>query len=88
MAKPGQRSPFINQTVQHCLVNRSAQALRLQLGHAALRYQDLDREVAADCTLTGDAFPPLSFQRGTGLQISWYFIVIIVGLCYTVGRRR
>ncbi len=48
MAKPGQRSRFINQAVQHYVANRSAEALRIRLERAAVRDQDLDREVAAD----------------------------------------
>jgi CopG family transcriptional regulator / antitoxin EndoAI len=48
MAKPGQRSRFINAAVQHYVANRSAEALRAQLERAAVRDRDLDREVAAD----------------------------------------
>jgi CopG family transcriptional regulator / antitoxin EndoAI len=48
MVKPGQRSRFINQAVEHFVANRSTEALRAQLERAAVRDQDLDREVAAD----------------------------------------
>ena len=48
LAKPGQRSRFIDQAVQHFVANRSAEALRAQLERAAVRDRDLDREVAAD----------------------------------------
>jgi len=48
MAKPGQRSRFINQAVQHFVSHRSTEALRSQLERAAVRDQDLDREIAAD----------------------------------------
>src|ERR1700704_5704317 len=48
LAKPGQRSRFINQAVVHFVANRSVEALRAQLERAAVRDQDLDREVAAD----------------------------------------
>ena len=48
MAKPGQRSRFINQAVQHFVANRSNEALRAQLERTAVRDRDLDREVAAD----------------------------------------
>src|ERR1022692_2890524 len=48
MAPPGQRSRFIDQAVQHFVANRSAEALRAQLEHAAVRDRDLDREIAAD----------------------------------------
>jgi hypothetical protein len=48
MAKPGQRSHFINQAVQHFIATRSTEALRAQLERAAIRDRDLDGEVAAD----------------------------------------
>src|SRR3984893_18112102 len=48
MAKPGQRSRFINTAVQHYVANRSVEALRAQLERAVARDRDLDREVAAD----------------------------------------
>jgi CopG family transcriptional regulator/antitoxin EndoAI len=48
LAKPGQRSRFIDTAVQHYVANRSVEALRARLERAAVRDQDLDREVAAD----------------------------------------
>jgi len=48
MAKPGQRSRFIDTAVQHYVANRSVEAIRTQLERAAVRDRDLDREVAAD----------------------------------------
>jgi CopG family transcriptional regulator / antitoxin EndoAI len=48
MAKPGQRSRFINQAVQHFVSHRSTETLRAQLERATVRDQDLDREIAAD----------------------------------------
>jgi hypothetical protein len=48
MARPGQRSRFIDQAVRHFVAHRSIEALRVQLEHAAVRDQDLDREVASD----------------------------------------
>ena len=48
MAKPGERSQFINRAVHHYVAHRSIEALRAQLERAAVRDQDLDREVAAD----------------------------------------
>lgn len=48
MAKPGQRSRFINEAVGHYVANRSAEALRDRLERAAVRDRDLDREVAED----------------------------------------
>src|SRR5438552_15506360 len=48
LAKPGMRSKFIKTAVDHYVANRSTEALRAQLERAAVRDQDLDREVAAD----------------------------------------
>ena len=48
IVKPGERSRFINQAVQHFVTHRSNEALRSQLERTAVRDQDLDREVAAD----------------------------------------
>jgi CopG family transcriptional regulator/antitoxin EndoAI len=48
MVKPGGRSRFINQAVEHFVTHQSAEALRTQLERAAIRDRDLDREVAAD----------------------------------------
>lgn len=48
IAKPGGRSRFINQAVEHFVNHQSAEALRSRLEAAALRDRDLDREVASD----------------------------------------
>lgn len=48
IVKPGERSRFINQAVQHYVANRSLEVLRTRLESATLRDQDIDREVAAD----------------------------------------
>lgn len=48
IARPGQRSRFIDQAVRHFVEHRSTEALRARLEHAAVRDQDLDREVAAE----------------------------------------
>jgi metal-responsive CopG/Arc/MetJ family transcriptional regulator len=48
MTKPGGRSHFINQAVEHFVTHRSAEALKTQLERAAMRDRDLDREVSAD----------------------------------------
>src|SRR5262249_48055677 len=48
MAKPGQRSRFINQAVHYFLANRSTEALRTQLERATIRDRDLERDVAKD----------------------------------------
>jgi CopG family transcriptional regulator/antitoxin EndoAI len=48
MARPGQRSEFINQAVKHFVAHHSTEALRMQLEATAIRDRDLDREIAAD----------------------------------------
>jgi len=48
MVKHGQRNRFINDAVLHYLAHRNTEALRSQLGRAAVRDQDLDHEVASD----------------------------------------
>jgi CopG family transcriptional regulator/antitoxin EndoAI len=48
MVRPGERSRFINQAVQHFVSYRSAEALRTRLEGATVRDRDLDREIAAD----------------------------------------
>jgi hypothetical protein len=48
MAKPGQRSRFINHAVQHFVAYQSTEALRARLEQTAARDEDLDREVVAD----------------------------------------
>jgi CopG family transcriptional regulator/antitoxin EndoAI len=48
IVRPGERSRFINQAVQHFVTYRSAEALRTRLEHATIRDRDLDREIAAD----------------------------------------
>jgi len=48
LAKPGERSRFIDRAVRHFVDTQSQEALRQRLEHAALRDRDLDREVAAD----------------------------------------
>lgn len=48
MVKPGGRSRFIAQAVEHFVSYQSTEALKSRLEHAAVRDRDLDREVAAD----------------------------------------
>lgn len=48
LAKPGQRSRFINQAVQHFVASRSAEALRERLESVIVWERDLDREIAED----------------------------------------
>jgi CopG family transcriptional regulator/antitoxin EndoAI len=46
LAKPGERSRFIDRAVQHYVATQSAEALRKRLEEAAVRDRDLDRQVA------------------------------------------
>jgi CopG family transcriptional regulator / antitoxin EndoAI len=48
LAKPGERSRFINKAVQHYAATRSQEALREQLKQASLRDRDLDQQVMDD----------------------------------------
>jgi metal-responsive CopG/Arc/MetJ family transcriptional regulator len=48
LAKPGRRSWFIDQAVQHFVANKSAEALRAQLERSAIRDRDLDQNFIAD----------------------------------------
>lgn len=48
LSKPGERSRFIDEAVQHFLHHRSTEALRAQLERAAVRDQDLDREISRE----------------------------------------
>ena len=66
LVKPGQRSRFINQAVQHYVATRSVEALRVQLERAAIRDRDLDREIADDWF----AVDQEAWQRLEGLKRS------------------
>jgi len=48
LARPGQRSRFIDRAVQHYVTTASAEALQERLKQAALRDHDLDLEIASD----------------------------------------
>src|SRR4051812_28289645 len=48
MAKPGQRSQFINRAVEHYVATQSVEAVRKRLEFTAVRDRDLDREIAQD----------------------------------------
>ncbi|MGA3040254.1 MAG: hypothetical protein ABSF54_05605 [Bryobacteraceae bacterium] len=48
LARPGQRSRFIERAVQHYVTTASAEALQERLKQAALRDRDLDQEIAGD----------------------------------------
>jgi CopG family transcriptional regulator/antitoxin EndoAI len=48
MARPGQRSRFIESAVQHYITTASPEALQERLKQAALRDHDLDLEIAND----------------------------------------
>src|SRR5580704_13489556 len=63
MAKPGQRSRFIDDAVRHFVANKSAEALRAQLERAAIRDRDLDREITADWSALDQAMDHASWQK-------------------------
>lgn len=48
LAKPGERSRFIDKAVQHYVSHQSTEALRARLEQSAVRDQDIDRQVAED----------------------------------------
>jgi CopG family transcriptional regulator / antitoxin EndoAI len=48
LARPGQRSSFIDRAVQHYVNTATPDALRERLKRAALRDRDLDLEIASD----------------------------------------
>jgi len=48
LARPGQRSRFINQAVQHYVAENKAASLRARLEETAVRDRDLDREIMQD----------------------------------------
>ena len=48
MAKPGERSRFINRAVEHYISTQSAEAVQKRLEAALIRDADIDREVNAD----------------------------------------
>lgn len=48
LAKPGERSRFIDKAVQHYAATRSQEALREQLRETSLRDRDLDQQVMDD----------------------------------------
>src|SRR6266852_9748741 len=48
LARPGERSRFIDRAVQHYVSNQSTEALRARLEQTAVRDQDIDRHVAKE----------------------------------------
>jgi len=48
LAKPGQRSRFIDRAVQHYVATQSQEALRTRLEQAAVRDRDLDSQGAEE----------------------------------------
>ena len=48
VAKPGERSRFIDKAVRHYLAYESAASLRARMEYTAVRDRDLDREVAQE----------------------------------------
>jgi hypothetical protein len=48
LAKPGERSRFIDRAVRHFVATQSTEALKAQMERSAVRDRDLDREVAEE----------------------------------------
>ena len=48
LARPGQRSRFIQRSVEHFIATAGPEALRARLRVAAIRDRDLDHEIARD----------------------------------------
>jgi hypothetical protein len=48
VARPGQRSRFIQRSVEHYIATAGPEALRARLKQAAIRDRDLDQEIAKD----------------------------------------
>jgi len=48
LAKPGERSRFIDRAVRHYVATQSTEAVRAQLARTAVRDRDLDREVTEE----------------------------------------
>jgi hypothetical protein len=63
IAKPGQRSRFIDDAVRHFVANRSAAAFRAQLERAAVRDRDLDRDITAYWSGLDRAMDQASWQK-------------------------
>lgn len=54
LARPGERSRFIDQAVQHYVSHQSAEALRARLEQTAVRDQDIDRQVGEEWFAVAD----------------------------------
>jgi len=64
MARPGERSRFINQAVKHFVTHQSTEALRTRLERATVRDRDLDSEIAADWSaVDGEAWQRLDIEE-------------------------
>src|ERR1017187_7006679 len=64
IARPGQRSGFINQAVEHFVQHRSTEALRARLESTAVRDRDLDQEIAGEwSTVDKDAWQLLDSRE-------------------------
>lgn len=48
LARPGERSRFIDKAVQHYVSHQSTEAVRARLEQTAVRDQDIDDQVAED----------------------------------------
>jgi len=55
LARPGQRSRFIDRAVQHYVNTASPEALQERLKQAAIRDRDLDLEIANDWSAVDQA---------------------------------
>lgn len=53
LAKPGERSRFIDRAVRHYVATHSTEALRAQLERTAVRDRDLDRQIAEEWSAVG-----------------------------------
>src|SRR6266545_994524 len=80
LARPGQRSRFIDKAVQHFVADRSIEALRARLESTAVRDRDLDREIADDwAAVDQEAWQPIDITsrapkrttRGAAKSTSW-----------------
>jgi CopG family transcriptional regulator/antitoxin EndoAI len=71
VAKPGERSRFIDKAVRHYIAYESAASLRARMEHAAARDRDLDREIAQDWSAVDqDAWTKLDDPQGAATSSS------------------
>src|SRR5665213_4551646 len=64
IARPGQRSKFIEQAVQYFVSYRSSEAVRIRLEQTTVRDRDIDREIASDWfAVDNEAWQHLDIQK-------------------------